>query len=342
MRSNAIIIVGVGFQDPTQMDLAQDNDVVQTLTPDRSDQPFGKAVLPGRGWCGRLVPDAHSAQSARDDAAIDPVAIADEVARSFIPGKCLRYLTSNPFGRWIGCDVDPDEVSAVEPDDDEGIEQVKTDGWDNEQVHGSNVWRVVTQEGPPSLAGRRPSFDHVLGDARLCDLKPELEQFAVNAWRAPKRILHAHPPDQCAQLRVDLRSPSPWTRLPTPVAAKAGPVPTHERLGPDDCENLQDRRKPAIQLDQEPAIMVRESDATRQPTLQDNQLMSKHRVLSFKPQLRLEWRGQDGQNETKQPDHSASLGDSITSATRIRLSVHTLSNPIAAVPAPRKGWHGGV
>jgi hypothetical protein len=24
-------------------------------------------------------------------------------------------------------------------------------------------------------------------------------------------------------------------------------------------------------------------------------------ILSFKPQLRLEWRGQDGQNETEQP-----------------------------------------
>src|SRR5947208_15067231 len=60
-----------------------------------------------------------------------------------------------------------------------------------------------------------------------------------------------------------------------------------------------------------------------QPAPQDNQLMSKHRVLSFKPHLRLEWRGQDGQNETEQPDHSASLGDSITSSTRIRFSVHT-------------------
>jgi hypothetical protein len=61
-----------------------------------------------------------------------------------------------------------------------------------------------------------------------------------------------------------------------------------------------------------------------QPTPQDNQLMSKHRVLSFKPQLRLEWPGQDGQNETEQPDHSASLGDSITSSTRIRFLVHTV------------------
>src|ERR1700674_5451232 len=69
--------------------------------------------------------------------------------------------------------------------------------------------------------------------------------------------------------------------------------------------------------------MVGEPDATMQPASQDNQLMSKHRVLSFKPYLRLERRGQDGQNETEQPDHSASLGDSIASSTRIRFSVHT-------------------
>src|SRR6266700_2592508 len=70
--------------------------------------------------------------------------------------------------------------------------------------------------------------------------------------------------------------------------------------------------------------MVGEPDATMQPTPQDNQLMSKHRVLSLKPQLRLEWRGQDGQSETEQPDHSTSLGDSITSSSRMGFSVHTL------------------
>src|SRR5947208_13568017 len=92
--------------------------------------------------------------------------------------------------------------------------------------------------------------------------------------------------------------------------------------------------------------MVREPDATMQPTLQDNQLMSKHRVLSFKPQLRLEWRGQDGQNETEQPDHSASLGDFITSSTQIRFSVHTggvfglflAGHRIPHRQAPRRTW----
>jgi hypothetical protein len=70
--------------------------------------------------------------------------------------------------------------------------------------------------------------------------------------------------------------------------------------------------------------MVGEPDATLHLTLQDDQLMSKHRVLSLKPQLRLEWRGQDGQGETQQPDHSASLGESITPSTRIRFSGHTI------------------
>src|SRR5437879_7844181 len=73
-----------------------------------------------------------------------------------------------------------------------------------------------------------------------------------------------------------------------------------------------------------------------QPTPQDNQLMSKRRVLGFKPQLRLERRGQDGQNETEQPDHSASLGDSITSSARIRFSVHT-SDARHARTKPIKG-----
>jgi hypothetical protein len=51
--------------------------------------------------------------------------------------------------------------------------------------------------------------------------------------------------------------------------------------------------------------------------------MSKHRVLSLKPQLRLERQRQDGQNEMKQSGHSASLCDSITPSTQTRFSVQT-------------------
>jgi hypothetical protein len=60
-----------------------------------------------------------------------------------------------------------------------------------------------------------------------------------------------------------------------------------------------------------------------QPAPQDNQLMSKHRVLSLEPHLRLERRGHGGQDETEKPDHSASLGNFTTSSTRTGFSVHT-------------------
>jgi len=47
--------------------------------------------------------------------------------------------------------------------------------------------------------------------------------------------------------------------------------------------------------------MVRKPDATMQLAPQDIQPVSKHRVLSFKPQLRLEWQGQDGQKKQSSP-----------------------------------------
>ena len=86
--------------------------------------------------------------------------------------------------------------------------RVDASGERKEIMAGGDGRRVVTQEGPPSLAGRPPPFDHVLADGRLRDLKPEFEQLAVNAWRAPERIFDADSPDQSARLRVDLRPPS--------------------------------------------------------------------------------------------------------------------------------------
>jgi hypothetical protein len=65
--------------------------------------------------------------------------------------------------------------------------------------------------------------------------------------------------------------------------AKAGTMPTHKRLGPDDRENLQDRREPSIQLDQEPAITVREPDPPLHLAPQDDQLMSQRCIFCLKP-----------------------------------------------------------
>src|SRR5213595_1557227 len=131
--------------------------MVDALASDRSDQPFGKAVLPRRAWGDGLVADAHGAQSVRDGSAVDLISIPNQIARSLIPRKCLCDLACDPVRGRMGCDVDPDEVSAGQPNDDERIEQVEANARNNEQVHGGDVRRVVTQEGAPAL-GRRSAW----------------------------------------------------------------------------------------------------------------------------------------------------------------------------------------
>src|SRR5215203_2079487 len=101
MRSDFIVITSMGSQDAAQMRLAQDDQMIHTLTPDRSDQPFGKAILPRRDRGRRLVPDAHGAKSACDNRAIDAIPISDEVARSLIPWECLGELERDPFRRRV-------------------------------------------------------------------------------------------------------------------------------------------------------------------------------------------------------------------------------------------------
>src|SRR5262249_3348994 len=134
-------------------------------------------------------------------------------------------------------------------------------------IHGGDVRRVVTQEGAPSLTWRSLPLDHVLGHRRLGDLKSELEQLAVNAWRAPQWVLDTldtHPPNQCAQVRVNLRPPSKGARLST-------------------------RWKPSIQLDKEQAIAIRKPDAPEHDPAQHNNLVPERSIFGFKSTLRLKW-----------------------------------------------------
>jgi len=132
-------------------------------------------------------------------------------------------------------------------------------------------------------AGARPV--HPIRDAGLSDFKAEFEQLAMDTGGAPQWIVSAHPSDQRAQVRVDLRSTSKGAGFPSPISPEAGPVPAHKGLRPDDRDGFEDRWKPPIQRDQEQAIPIRELNATAHPPLQHNQLMSERRVLCRKSVL---------------------------------------------------------
>jgi len=82
--------------------------------------------------------------------------------------------------------------------------------------------------------------------------------------------------------------------------------------------------EPSIHLDEEPAVVVGKLGSTPRLAPQNDQLMSGHSILCLKPALRLERRGQHGQNKPNQRDHRASLADSVTRKIRIGFSAtHT-------------------
>jgi hypothetical protein len=61
--------------------------------------------------------------------------------------------------------INPDRISARQLDDDESVEQLESDNWNHEQVHGGDSRRVVAKEGKPSLRRGGESLNHVLRHA---------------------------------------------------------------------------------------------------------------------------------------------------------------------------------
>jgi hypothetical protein len=68
----------------------------------------------------------------------------------------------------------PNELSTVEPNDDQAIEQVEGKRRHHEQVHRRDFWHVIAQKRPPALTRRSDVPFYVFGDNRLRDLEAEL------------------------------------------------------------------------------------------------------------------------------------------------------------------------
>jgi len=114
---------------------------------------------------------------------------------------------------------------------------------------------MVPEERAPRLRGWFRATRHEPGDAALRDVEPELEQFAVNAWRSPERIRERHGAHEIRKLRADPRSTHPpATGLPSPESAEALPVPANYGLGADEVERLAPSSPPVGEPHPEGAI----------------------------------------------------------------------------------------
>ena len=93
-----------------------------------------------------------------------------------------------------------DDVSSLVAEDDQGVEQLKPSRYDDKHVDGGGAMHVVVQERAPGRGGGLGPPWHVSADRGLADLDAELEQLAVDARSAPKRVCPAYLADQITDL----------------------------------------------------------------------------------------------------------------------------------------------
>ena len=107
------------------------------------------------------------------------------------------------LGRILG-DIEVNDPSAVVTDDDQAVEQPERRGRNDEHVDGHGVAHVIAQEAAPGRGGDLGPPGYVSADSGLAHNDTELEQFAVDAGRAPEGIGDAHFVDQITGLHGDL------------------------------------------------------------------------------------------------------------------------------------------
>src|ERR1700687_6358298 len=80
VRASRVIVARVRSQQMAKMPLAEHDNVVKTLPPDRTDRPFTIPVLPRRSRGGWPIPNAHRPKAAGEDVSVDGGAGADGVS----------------------------------------------------------------------------------------------------------------------------------------------------------------------------------------------------------------------------------------------------------------------
>src|SRR5262252_296472 len=166
----------------------------------------------------------------------------DEKSGSRLEGKRLAQLLDDPTACRMLREVEMQDTPAIVADDKEAVEDAEADRGHGEEVHGRNRFPVIPKKGAPALGwlGIPRNSLHPAGDASLGYLEAQHEQFAVNARRAPGRVLCHHTEDQLPNFRRQFFPAELFSRLrdPTPVQAKTSAMPANDRLRIDQHQRL--------------------------------------------------------------------------------------------------------
>ena len=127
-----------------------------------------------------------------------PVPVEDQKPRNRAKRKGLPRLLHNPLARRMLGDVAVQDAPPVMSDHEKTVQHAKPDGGNREEVHRGNHFLMVAQKGQPSFTWLRVPWRsfHPAGDRPFRNVKPEHQQFPMDAWRSPSGVFRNHAEDQ--------------------------------------------------------------------------------------------------------------------------------------------------
>jgi hypothetical protein len=93
----------------------QTQDMIKAFPPHRANQPFRIPILPWRARRNWPVTNAHSPKPPGENLAIDPVAIAHDVAWRPFPTAGFGELPGQPFSAGVCRHSEPQELAPAVP-----------------------------------------------------------------------------------------------------------------------------------------------------------------------------------------------------------------------------------
>jgi len=169
--------------------------------------------------------------------------------------------------------------------------------------HAAEV--VVEKRLPPLRRRTRRPLNHVFGDSSLANGDSELEEFAVNPWSTPQRVVTAHLPDEGDGVRVD-SLPTGFARaaFPFPEETESFAMPSDYRIGLDD----QKVGLPGMPVLGEPgpqSTVQRHQARSFVTAVHDEQLMSQSEILKEQAPARFHRRSGEAEHKYQPADHVA-------------------------------------
>jgi hypothetical protein len=176
------------------------------------------------------------------------------------------------------------DYAPLELDDEEHIELVETDRVHDEEVGGQDAARLGGEELLPGRSTARSwsetGASKYPADRACRDADPEPAKLALNADTTPAAVLPAESDDELDDLIAERGTSRTSQGSPSlPLASRELPVPAEQGLGRDEEATPAPPWKKATERREDRSVRGSVTHAAMELTLQQADLVAKHRQL---------------------------------------------------------------